>query len=122
MSETVPPPQTPAAGFDFNRPTIIALLYLASFLTGITGLVALVLAYVWKNEPHDGWEASHYSFHIRSFWYGLVGALICTVLMIILIGFIGFIALSVWFVVRTVLAMLKAQRKEAIANPATWLW
>lgn len=122
MTETTPPAPGADIGFDFNRPTIIALLYLASFLTGITGLVGLILAYVWKSEPGDEWARSHYSFHIRSFWYGLIGALICTILMLVLIGFIGFVALSVWLVVRTVLALLKAQRKEAIANPETLLW
>lgn len=122
MTDSVPPPTASERGFDLNRPTIVSLLYLASFLTVITGFVALVLAYVWKNEPHESWELSHYSYHIRTFWYGLVGALICTILMLILIGFIGFVALSVWFIVRTVLALLKAQRKEAIPNPETLLW
>lgn len=122
MTDSDPSGPPAAAGFDFNRPTIIALLYLASFLTAITGLVGLVLAYVWKNEPHEPWEPSHLSFHIRSFWYGLVGALVCAILSFILIGLLGFVALAVWFVVRTVLALLKAQRREAIPDPATLLW
>ncbi len=120
--ESAPPPAGTTAGFDLNRPTIVALLYLASFLTVITGLIGLVLAYVWRNEPHEAWELSHFRFHIRSFWYGLLGAVICVVLMLVLIGFIGFVALSVWFIVRTVLALLKAQRKEAIPDPETLLW
>lgn len=122
MTENVQPPAAPGAGLDLNRPTIVALLYLASFLTGITGLVGLVLAYVWKNEPHEAWEASHYSYHIRSFWYGLAAAVVCAILTMLLIGLLGFVALTVWFVVRTVLAILKAQRKETIVNPGTFLW
>src|SRR3546814_8368095 len=54
MTDSVPPPATSTnASFDLNRPTIVALLYLASFLTGITALIGLVLAYIWKNEPHE---------------------------------------------------------------------
>src|SRR3546814_3246727 len=61
MTDSVTPPATSTnASFDLNRPTIVALLYLASFLTGITALIGLVLAYVWKNEPHEPWEPSHY--------------------------------------------------------------
>lgn len=122
MTDDQPSPAGPATGFDLNRPTIVALLYLASFITVITGLVGLVLAYVWKNEPHEAWEVSHYRYHIRSFWYGFAGALICALLTLILIGLLGFVALAVWLIVRTVLALLKAQRKEPITDPDTLLW
>src|SRR3546814_5197229 len=88
----------------------------------MTALIGLVLAYVWKNEPHEPWEPSHYSFHIRSFWYGLLGAIICGILTLILIGLLGYVLLAIWLVVRTVLALLKAQRKEAIPNPETLFW
>jgi uncharacterized membrane protein len=121
MTDNAPRPET-ASGFDLNRPTIIALLYLASFLTGITALIGLVLAYVWKNEPHEPWERSHYSYHIRSFWYGLIGSLICGILTLILIGLLGFVVLAVWLAVRTVLALLKAQRREPIPDPETLFW
>lgn len=121
MTDNAPRPEA-ASGFDLNRPTIIALLYLASFLTGITALIGLVLAYVWKNEPHEPWERSHYSYHIRSFWYGLIGSLICGILTLILIGLLGFVVLAVWLAVRTVLALLKAQRREPIPDPETLFW
>ncbi len=44
-------PQPPAqpGGFDLNHPTIISLLYLGSFITGITGIVGIVLAYIWRD-------------------------------------------------------------------------
>jgi hypothetical protein len=60
-----PTPETPApqSGFDFNYPTIISLLYLNSFVLGITGLV-----------------------------------LVCSVL-----------------------SLVRAQKHEAMPNPATWL-
>ena len=41
---------TPSAGFDFNQPTIVSLCFLASFFTGITGLVGIVLAHVWQGD------------------------------------------------------------------------
>lgn len=111
-----------AAGFDFNRPTIIALLYLASFIVGITGLVGVILAYVWRGEPGEDWATSHYRFHIRTFWLALMGGLISALLSIILIGLLGFVVIGLWIIVRTVLAMLAAQKRQPIANPATYLW
>ena len=111
-----------SAGFDFNRPTIIALLYLASFVVGITGLVGLILSYVWKGEPGAAWEASHYQFHIRTFWIGLAGFVIGAILTIVLIGFLIMLAVGAWVLVRSVLAMLRAQRHEPIADPRSLLF
>ena len=62
------PGSPPASGFDFNQPTIISLLYLASFILGVTVIVGVVLAYVWKGEAHAGWEESHYQYLINTFW------------------------------------------------------
>src|SRR3546814_13149068 len=108
MTDSVPPPATSTnASFDLNRPTIVALFYLASFLTGITALIGLVLAYVWKNEPHEPWATSHYSFPIRSFWYGLLGAIIRGILTLILICLLGDVRIASWLVVRPVLVFMQ---------------
>jgi uncharacterized membrane protein len=110
------------ATFQFNRPTIVALLYLASFVTGFTALVGVVLAYVWKGEAGAAWEVSHYRYHIRTFWIGMLGAVISAVLMIVIIGFFMALAVTVWMVVRTVKAMLLAQREAPVPNVESWLW
>jgi len=54
------PPAT-ASSFDFNQPTIVAVLYLVGPFIGISGLIGLVLAYVWRSEKPDSWEATHYT-------------------------------------------------------------
>jgi len=107
------------SGFKFNQPTIIALLYLASFVTGLTGLVGVVLAFIWKGEGGKGWEASHYSFHIRTFVFGLIGIVAGVVLSIILIGYLILLAVTVWTVVRSVVALLAAQKENPIPDPKT---
>ena len=116
-----PAPSNPAAGFDFNRPTIIGLLYLSSFLLGVTIIVGVVLAYVWKGEAHADWEASHYAYLIRTFWIGFLGSVISVILMIVLIGFLLWVAVAVLVVVRCVLSLINAQKQVAMPNPETWL-
>lgn len=115
------PAATPAASFDFNHPTIISLLYLASFLTGITGIVGVVLAYVWKGEAHEEWEASHYQYLINTFWLGFFGTIVSVILMLLLIGFLLIWAVIALVVVRCVLSLLNAQKKVPMPNPGTWL-
>ena len=111
--------QPSATSFAFNRPTIISLLYLASCVLFVTGLIGLVLAYVWRGEPHEEWESSHYTYLIRTFWIGLTGALVSTMLMIVLIGFVLLIAVAVLVVVRCVLSLVNAQKQQPMPNPET---
>ena len=116
------PASSPAStGFDFNRPTIISLLYLSSMVLGVTGLVGLVLAYIWKGEPHAEWETSHYAYLIRSFWLGLIGFGVGLLLAIVLIGFVVWLAVGVLIVVRSVLSLVNAQKQQPMPNPDTWL-
>lgn len=119
MNDPIRPAGQQSANFEFNRPTIIALLYLASFVFGITAVIGVVLAHIWAGEPAEPWEASHYRYLIRTFWLGLVAGAIGVVLTIVLIGFAILLAVTIWVVVRAVISLVKAQKREAIADPAT---
>jgi uncharacterized membrane protein len=116
----------PATGNDFqmNRPTIISLLYVGSFLMGVTTIIGVILAYVWKGEPHATWEDSHYRYHVRTFWMGIawtVVAVIGTILTLGLGAWIFFPAVSIWFAARAIKSLLAAQRSEPVSNVETWL-
>ncbi len=110
------------SGFDFNQPTIISLLYLGSFITGVSGLVGIVLGYVWRGENDQDWAASHFTYLIRTFWIGLLGSVISVILMAVLIGFLLLVAVMIWFGVRTVLSLVRAQKREPMPEPQTWLF
>lgn len=114
-------PSTTSAGFDFNSPTIISLLYLASCVTVVTGIIGIVLAYVWRNEPHPEWQDSHFQYLINTFWLGLIGTVVSVVLMLVLIGFLLLTAVAVLVVVRCVLSLINAQKQAPMPNPGTWL-
>ena len=117
--QAAPPAAT--GGFDLNQPTIISLCYLASFITGITGLVGVVLAYVWKGEPKAEWEVSHYQYLIRTFWIGLIGSVVGFVLLIVLIGMLVLLATAALVGVRSVLSLINAQKRAPMPNPDSWL-
>ena len=116
------PVPTSAHQFEFNRPTIVSLLYLASFLTLLSGLAGLILAYVWRNEPHEAWEQSHFTFLIRTFWLGLGFSVICAMLAIFVVPLLGFVFIGFWMVVRSVMAMVAAQKHAPIRHPLKLLW
>lgn len=112
---------SPAGGFDLNKPTIISLLYLGSFVVGITGLIGVVMAFVWKGDSHEPWEATHFTWLINTFWIGLAGSVIGVMLTLVLIGIPILIAVAILVIVRSVMSLLRAQRREAMPNPGSWM-
>jgi len=68
-------------------------------LGGIVGIVAIILAHVKRSDAAGTWLASHYRWLIRTFWFsvlwGVIGAIVFAVLLIVLIGPV--IALAIWF-------------------------
>lgn len=98
---------------------VIYYLYLAGLLVGITGLVAIVLAYMnrGKSEP---WIETHYTWAIRTFWIGLAYSLVAMILVFLVIGFFLFIAVAIWFIARCVIGLQALGRNEPLKNPEGW--
>ena len=113
----------PSNDFDMNRPTIISLLYIGYFLMGISAVIGIILAYVWKGETHASWEDSHYRYLIRTFWMGFVWtgvAVIGSIVTLFLLAWILFPLVAVWFAARAVKSLLAAQKREPVQNVETW--
>ena len=106
-------------GFDFNRPTIVGLLYIASCVTGVTAVVGVVLAYVWKGEAHEPWEATHYTYLIRTFWISVIASIVGVVTLLVGIGFLILFAVGIWALVRTIMSLVSAQKREPMKDPET---
>ncbi len=115
-------------------PIVVYALYLLGFTNGLTFLVGLIVAYV-NRETAGPINASHYTFAIRTFWLsiwwfiiGLTLVFVGLALLVLLIGIPIMIvggtilaAISVWFVVRTVLGLVYLLRGEAYPRPRAWL-
>ena len=79
-----------------------------AFLTGWPSIIAVILNYVKRSEVRGSWLDSHFSWQIRTFWYGLlwVGACVAFIVLTfgigILIAWIPLAIVTVWFVYRVV--------------------
>ncbi len=114
-----------AQGFDLNRPTIVALLILVGAVSGLPTLIGAILAYIWRGAAENApWEESHLVYHIRGFWITIVAVIVCTVLTIFSFGLLSplFGLVSLWLIVRAIISIAKAQRREPMPNPNTYLW
>lgn len=98
---------------------MVYALYLVSFVVGITGIIGLIMAYVNRGKG-QAWVDTHYTYAIRTFWIGLLYALIASVLMLAAIGFILIFAVAIWIIVRCVIGIQKASAGDPIARPESW--
>ncbi|MGM0554363.1 MAG: DUF4870 family protein [Pseudomonadota bacterium] len=99
--------------------TAIYILFL-TFLF-VPAIAGVILAYV-KRGTGDQVTEGHLTYQIRTFWIGLVIGVIGFITTPIGIGFLLFIALGAWVIVRCVKGILANTAGEALEQPETWLW
>ncbi|WP_018871991.1 membrane protein [Thioalkalivibrio sp. ALJ16] len=101
--------------------TVVYVLYLVSFLTAITAIAGLIIAYIKRGEG-DAVSDSHFTYQIRTFWIGLLFAVVGMLTAPIMIGFLILLFLVVWLLVRCIKGLLANNDDRAIEQPETWLW
>ncbi|MBZ9557671.1 MULTISPECIES: DUF4870 domain-containing protein [Modicisalibacter] len=106
---------------DTTIATVVYALMLAGFVVGITPVIGVVIAYVYRGKG-PVWLDEHYRYQIRTFWISLLYGIVALVLSLIGIGLLLLIALAVWVIVRCVKGFKGLQEKRAPSNVDTWLW
>jgi uncharacterized membrane protein len=85
-----------------------AATVVGAFLTGWPSIIAVILNYVKRSEVRGTWLDSHFSWQIRTFWYGVLWVGLCVAFVVltfgigILIAWIPLVIVSVWFMYRIV--------------------
>ncbi len=91
-------------------------------LMGVVGIVAIIIAYVKRDEAAGSWLASHFTWQVRTFWWSLlwamVGALVLVTLGLILIGipiaFAIWAADTIWVIYRVVRGYLLFHESQPV--------
>lgn len=96
------------------------ILYLSSILIVITAPVGLMMAYLNKAGAPE-WLQTHYVYIIHTFWKGLLYIVISTILMVVLIGFLLFIAAIAWWIIRCIKGLKLLSKRQPIEDPKGWL-
>ena len=100
---------------------LIYILYLLSLIFGVTSLVGLVMAYVNKSDAPE-WVQSHYRFQIRTFWIGLLFAVVGAVTAAFVVGILILAFLFIWWIARCVTGMRYFSEGRAHPDPASWMF
>jgi uncharacterized membrane protein len=83
-----------------------AATVVGAFLIGWPSIIAVILNYIKRGEAQGTWLDSHFQWQIRTFWYGLLWALLCLAFVVLTLGmglvvvWIPLAILPIWFVYR----------------------
>ena len=83
-----------------NLTTLIYALYAASFLIGITAIVAIVMNYIKKEDVAGTFLESHFRWQIRTFWFGMLWGMLGVITFVLVIGWFVLIVNGIWIIYR----------------------
>jgi uncharacterized membrane protein len=87
--------------------TIIYALYAASYLIGITAIVAIIINYVKKEDVAGTFLESHFRWQIRTFWFGLLWGVLGALTFLLVVGWFVVVADGIWIIYRIVKGWLR---------------
>lgn len=97
---------------------VVYALQAAGFFVGLTWIVAIVMNYVKREEVAGTWLESHFTWQIRTFWFGLLWGLVGGLLTLVLVGFLILLAAGVWIIYRIVKGWLNLNDGKPMPTPA----
>jgi uncharacterized membrane protein len=77
-----------------------------SFIGGLPSIVAVIMNYARRSATRGTYLESHFRWQIRTFWYAVLWAVVCALVMVTLIGIplamLGLVALGIWIAYRVI--------------------
>jgi uncharacterized membrane protein len=121
MSNVTPQGSRPPALSNTTLATIVYVLYLAAYFTGITAIIGVIIAHL-RAGTSDPVLRSHYRFQIGTFWVGLLYLIVGGVLSFVLVGYLVLLWWFVWSLIRNIKGLLALNEGRPIDNPASWMF
>lgn len=119
-----------------NRPFIVGSLFLGSYFVPVLILIAVPLAFVFKNRPEEEWEVSHFDYLLRT---ALIAVLIVlafgtvalatlfaigdfedAIVFLVVIGMLGAGLVFALCGIRILISLMKSASRIPIKEPKTW--
>jgi uncharacterized membrane protein len=102
MSDLIPAPGAEQLKSLKTITLVVYILYALSYFTGLTAIVGIIVNYVKRDDVAGTWLESHFRWQIRTFWFGLLWAMVGGATVIFGIGFAVLFANFCWIIYRIV--------------------
>ena len=123
---TKPEPQDASSMQEDATHTVSLISYVLHLIVAVSAIipgaqvgpvllvVALILDLIKKSDAGDGWEASHFSYRIRTVICAALLYLVTAPLwfFFILPGWLAWAVISVWFLYRIVLGLVRLNKQQ----------
>jgi len=115
------PDHTPVTRNEVERNVLLVtyVLYGLGFFTAITAVAGVIINHVKLRDCRDGVAFTHHRWLMRTFWFGLLWSLVCTVLATVVIGLIGFAVLWIWCLYRVIRGALAYAERRPMPGPTS---
>jgi len=117
MTEWETPEPVPKQGKE--TALVCYILLIASTLFFVTGIIGVVVAYVYRDEAPE-WLQSHYTLVIRTFWISLLVGIISVPLIVFFIGYLILLFWLIWFLVRCIKGIRLLNMGRPYPDPQSW--
>ena len=95
---------------------------ISAFLFGWPSIAAVILNYIMAPDARGTFLQSHFSWQIRTFWYGMIWTVLVAIVGVLLTPFvigpfiwlIGFVVLGIWVAYRIVVGCLRLRQYRPV--------
>lgn len=95
---------------------------ISAFLFGWPSIAAVILNYIMAPDARGIFLQSHFSWQIRTFWYGMIWTVLVAIVGVLLTPFvigpfiwlIGFVVLGIWVAYRIVVGWLRLRQYRPV--------
>ena len=95
--------------------TVVYALQALGFFNGITWIAAVIINYVKREDVAGTWLESHFRWQIRTFWFGLLWALLGVILFVLIVGWFILAADAIWIIYRIVKGWLRLSENREVS-------
>lgn len=100
---------------DYTYMLVAHILMAASIVTGgVSGIVAVIMAYIKRDELRGTYLESHAKNLIETFWWSLALGVIGAILTFVFVGLFVLLGGFIWFVYRCIMAIVRISERKAI--------
>ncbi len=98
---------------------VYGLLSLGLLLGWFPAVIGVILNYVKLEDVQGTWLESHFRWQIRTFWWGLLWAVIGIITWLIVIGWFVLIADGVWILYRVIKGWLNLNESKPMPGASS---
>jgi uncharacterized membrane protein len=106
---------------DKNMAFIVYILYFSGFFVALPALAGVIIAHIEAGKASALYR-SHFTYQIRTFWFGLLTLIVGFVLSVVLVGLLVLAWFVLWTLVRCIKGIIRLSEEQPIENPTTLLW